>query len=397
MQSLLPDGSGLFERAFEQALDQRWPALHAGADAIRGAKFNPPPSFLPFLVYEYGLGELTPYVPNLYTLVVAREGIDWQRIRGTPASVYKGLGWIGYTATLEDAWHGRVFWNSTQLRFGSLPAEDFPDLERIEGITRLSLPKRSLLRRGVFQYDATAIIADGGRLDEAMLDSESGIAVTPAQTLWSFGRTTEIEHLVTEEEGLAIGSWIEVPAGGGLRWTSMTYPWVTATFPWADNAKTQRLVLLASWFQGQNIFVTFRDAEGAVIGHRRCRAVHQVAAQFDGRYRFAEGAYSFSEKGTRVYIEAMTDFDDASDVVAEVVELRVLAETAPGVKPGKLWLEAGELTGGVVISPTEVTIPLRRTVRDQVKFLLRFDNTIKPGLQFADASNSQFIPLILEY
>src|SRR5690606_6080629 len=127
MQSLLPSTSGLFERAFEEAWYQRWPMLETGADAIKGAKFNPPPSFLPFLVYEYGLGELTPYVPNLYTLIVGREGVDWQRIRGTPDAVYKGLGWIGYSAVLEDAWHGRVYWNSTQLRFDGLPAQDFPD------------------------------------------------------------------------------------------------------------------------------------------------------------------------------------------------------------------------------------------------------------------------------
>ncbi|MCJ8517827.1 hypothetical protein ABID21_000657 [Pseudorhizobium tarimense] len=372
MQSLLPDGSGLFEKAFEQSWAERWPALERGADAIRGAKFNPPPSFLPFLVYEYGLGELTPYVPNHYTLVVDREGVDWQRIRGTPASVYKGLGWLGYTATLEDAWHGRVYWNSTQLRFPDLPSQDFPDLERIEGITRLSLPKRSDLRRGVHQYDGTALVADGGRLDNAMLERESGVAFTPAGTLWSFGRTTEVEHVLSEAEGMAIGNWIAVPEEAGLKWIEMTYPWVTATFKWADNPINQRRALMAAWFAGRRLFVTLRDAAGEVIGHRRCRAIHPVNAQFGGRYSFAGAGYSPAAGGRQVYIEAMTGFGDAAGVEAASIEITVGAELAADIKPGRLWLQPDELVGGSPIAVTPVSIPLRATVREQLKFLVRF-------------------------
>ncbi|HEX5935823.1 MAG TPA: phage tail protein [Pseudorhizobium sp.] len=396
MQSLLPDGSGLFEKAFEQVWAERWPSLELGADAIRGAKFDPPPAFLPFLVFEYGLGELTPYVPNLYTLVVDREGVNWQRIRGTPASVYKGLGWLGYTATLEDAWHGRVYWNSTQLRFPELPRQDFPDLERIEGITRLSLPKRSQLRRGVHQYDVTALVADGGRLDNAMLERESGVAVTSAGTLWSFGRTTEVEHVMTEAEGTAIGNWLDVPQQGGIKWVSMDYPWVTATFPWAGNPALQRQSLLASWFTGKPLFATLRDVDGEILGHRRCRATHTVSQRFDGAYSFGAVRYEPVAAGARLYVEALTNFGDASDVTASSVELTVGAELADGVKPGRLWLQAGELVGGNPIAVTPVTLPLRSTVREQIKFLLRFDNPPKPAVNFARASNSQYLPLILE-
>lgn len=372
MQSLLPDNSSIYEKSAEVALSARWSQLTAGAEAIRTAKIQPPPSLLPYLVFEYGLGELTPYVPNLYTLVVDREGVNWQRIRGTPASVYKGLGWLGYTASLEDAWHGRAWWNSTQLRFNALPAVDFPDLERIEGIVRLSLPKRSQLRRGVYQYDVGAVEADSCLLDGSLLDFESGVAVTQAGTIWSFGRTTEIDHLMTEAEGTAIGNWIEVPAEGGLKWVDMTYPWVTATFPWADNPVTQRGVLLAAWFAARVHHVTFRDADGAVIGHRRSRATHSVIPQFGGRYSFAGSAYARSARGTFAYIEAMTDFEDAFDVEAASVELTVGGEVAPGIKPGKLWLAPNELIGGDAIAVTPVSLPLRKTVREQIKFLMRF-------------------------
>jgi hypothetical protein len=372
MQSHLPDGSGLFERAFERSWEQRWPALEIGADAIRGAKFNPPPSFLPFLVYEYGLGELTPYVPNLYTLVVGREGVNWQRIRGTPAAVSKGLGWLGYSATMEDAWHGRAYWNSTQLRFPVLPANDNPDLERIEGVTRLSMPLRSRLRRGVHQYDVGALEADGSRLDGSMLDRESGVAVTAAGTLWSFGRTTEIDHQLTEAEGTAIGNWIAVPGDGGLKWVDMQYPWVTANFLWADNPATQRRTLMATWFVARVHFVTFRDQDGIVIGHRRCRATHAVRQEIDGVYESGGIRYQPQPGATRVYLEAMTDFEDAFDVEAKSVELTVGATLTPETKPGRLWLQPGELIGGHPIAVTSVSLPLRKTVREQIKFLMRF-------------------------
>ncbi len=369
--SLIPTASDLYEHAIETSLAERWDALGAGVDAIARAKhITRPPSFLPYLVYEYGLGELTPYVPNLYNLL--DEGIAWQRVRGTPNAVARGLGWIGYAAAIEDAWHGRNYWNSYQLRFTTLPGSDDPDLERIEGIATLSVPKRSQLRRGVFQYDAGALIGDGSRLDDSLLERESGIAITEAGTLWSFGRTTEIEHTLTEAEGVAIGNWIEIPAEGGLPWVEMTYPWVTATFPWAATAATARKALMSAWFETHPLYLTLRDSDGLVIGHRRCRASRPVILQFAGAYTVAGSSYQPIAGGTIAYIEAMTDFGDAADVVAAAIQLTVGASPADGIPPGRLWLEKNDLIGGSAIAVTPVSIPLRATVRDQFKILMRF-------------------------
>lgn len=373
MASLLPNSSALFEKALEASYSDRWDEFADAVAAIRTAKLvSPPPSFLPFLVYEYGLGELTPYVPNLYTLVVGREGVQWQRLRGTPAAVAKGLGWLGYSATMEDAWSGRAYWNSTQLRFPALPVADHPDLERIEGVTTLSIPKRSQLRRGVFQYDAGAVELDRSRLDESLLEHESGVVVTAAGTLWSFGRTTEIDHVLTEAEGTAIGNWIAVPEDEGLKWVEMTYPWQTATFPWAANAAAQRRALMAAWFDGRTIYATLRNAAGEVIGHRRCRAVHAVLATVGGAYSFPDTSYQVMPGGTRVYIEAMTDFEDVAGATATQAELTIGATLSPGVPSGRLWLQPNELAGGHPIAVTSVSIPLRATVREQIKFLMRF-------------------------
>ncbi|OCP17432.1 MULTISPECIES: phage tail protein [unclassified Ensifer] len=369
--SLQPGNKGLFETALEASLSEKWATLTSGARAISTAKRGDPlPTALPWLVYEYGLGELTPYVPNLYNVLA--EGIQWQRVRGSLDAIARGLSWIGYSASVEEAWSGRNWWNSYQLRFASLPTVDDPDLGRVEGVSRLSVPQRSQLRRGVYQYDAGAVELDRSRLDDTLLERESGVAVTTAGTLWSFGRTREIEHLLTEAEGLAIGNWIEPPAETSLLWIDMDYPWSTATFPWSSNAVTQRQALMAAWFSTRALYVALRDGAGQLIGYRRCRAVRAVSQTFAGPYRFAGNQYVPKAGGTQVYIEAMTDFDDASGDTAAACSLVVGASVADGIPSGRLWLAPGGLVGGVEFATTAVSIPLRATVREQIKIMLRF-------------------------
>ena len=64
---LLPNNATDVERDISAATDS-FVRSDPSVSIMRGIKLiNPPPSFLPYLVYEYGLGELTPYVPNLTT------------------------------------------------------------------------------------------------------------------------------------------------------------------------------------------------------------------------------------------------------------------------------------------------------------------------------------------
>lgn len=187
--------------------------MWAAVPYITTMKDNPPPAALPFLVYEFGLGMLTPYVANLYDLLDGR-GIQWLRVRGTYEAIDRGLTFLGIAGTMEPAWHGRVWWNSSQLRFDALPANDSPLLARVEGITRLSLPFRSDLRRGVFDYDIPPAEADGTLLDGSLIEEESGIRLVDDGTIWSFGRSVEFEHTLTQAEGEAIGNWIDFPPAG---------------------------------------------------------------------------------------------------------------------------------------------------------------------------------------
>ncbi len=202
---LLPSNATSWERAVADAAVPP-EVVTSAIRAIRGAKLDHPvPAMLPFIVWEFGIGELTPYVPNLYQII--DDGIDWQRVRGTPMAVAKGLAWLGYAAAIEEARASRKFWNSFQLRFASLPANDDPLLGNLAGVTQLSVPKRSQFRRGVHQYDIGPVERDNTRLDGAMLDNESGIRLEENGPVWSFGRVHQSEHLLTEAEGLAAGNW----------------------------------------------------------------------------------------------------------------------------------------------------------------------------------------------
>lgn len=370
MNTLLPASSGVFEKAFEQALGERWEQLHEAVPLVVSAKEVPLPSFIPFLVWEFGLGMLTPYVPNLYELIY--EGVRWFRLRGTYAGVEKGLSFINVTAALEPAWHGRAWWNSNQLRLSELPGSDTPALERIEGVTKLSLPFRSDFRRGVFGYDVQPVELDASPLDGAHVDRESGVAYGTTTAIWSFGRTTELEHTLTEAEGTALGNWVAPPTGASLKWGDMQFAWATASFPWSANPATQRRVLMAQWFAGRQAYLRLRRGDGTVIGYRRCRVVCGCSPEAGGVYSHGGTFYSPSENGQQVYFEARTDFGDASGETASMVDLIISGSPAAGVPGGRLWLSPNELTGGIAIAAKPVSIPLRETVRDQFKFMLRF-------------------------
>ena len=68
----------------------------------------------------------------------------------------------------------------------------------------------------------------------------------------------------------------------------------------------------------------------------------------------------------------MTDFEDADGVSAASVSLVVGASMGAEIPPGRLWLQPADLSGGVEIAATPVTLPLRATVRERITFLMRF-------------------------
>lgn len=144
--TLVPSNSTPLERALDLTGAGVVAGLEPAADAIAGWKIvNPQPALAPWLTYEYSLGPLSPYVPNLYDLL--DDGIRWERLRGTHAGMAMGLGFVGYSAEIVDPPARRLAWADYQLDLDRV-RDDEADLVPIDGVcaavaTRaLALPAR---------------------------------------------------------------------------------------------------------------------------------------------------------------------------------------------------------------------------------------------------------------
>ncbi|WP_375685366.1 phage tail protein [Bartonella sp. TT110JLCBS] len=367
LSSLLPPNSSLFERCFAEAMALDLHVKTALEEIPRAKFITRPPSWLPFLIDEYGLQELTPYFSNLYDLI--DQGLAWQNIRGSLEAIEIGLEWLGISARFQPAWTGRAWWNSFQLDFDQLPERK--SLEAIEAITDLSKSLRSDFRRGTYGYDVQAVECNMSRFDDSMLEYESGVHLTAGDTLFSFGRTTEINHTLTREEGRLIGNWID-DGDEELSWNQIDYPWDLANFPWCSVKKHERDILMAEWFQNRPLYLALRDENNTLIGYRRCNIVQPVEQVLEGVYNHCGNRFNPSTTGTLLFLAARTDFEDVEDKQAAAVSLLVHGCLAQQTPLGKLWLGADELNGGVEILKTPINIPLRADVREQFKILLRF-------------------------
>lgn len=369
MSDLLPGSASLFERTLLAAIDPT-ARLSDTIAALHGLKINnPPPSLLPYLVFEYGLGELSPYVPNLYELI--EEGIDWQRIRGTHASVAKALSWISYAGAIEHAPTRRRWWNMWQLALSQVRADE-ADLIRIEGLAGLSAPRRSDFWRGFHGYDARELELAEARWGEALLCDQSGVAVAPGAAKWSFGRSVEIDHDMSEAELTALGVWVPPISSEEATWQELDAAWEDLDISWTDDATLARSTLMLASTGAGPAWAVFRDAGGAVIGYRRARARRTVLPDASGVYSIGASRYT-PGAGTALYVEALTDFGDGAGSHAASVAFILTAEPEYGLPPGARWLGPGDLPGPLVeVAAQAVDLSLSHTVRERVAALLRF-------------------------
>ena len=178
-QDLLPPNS----TALEQALAQ----IGAGIldlgddDAIRGRKFDPPDNWLDALIYEYALGEITPYISDKRQLI--REGIRWSRCRGTPQSLHLAFAWVGLDADIIESGPsaerndpGATYQPHRHFAEYDLHPHGVLTPEQI-CLLVLSQPVRSRLWRLVYGYDRGVFRLDHSPLDCDLLDDDSGIRI----------------------------------------------------------------------------------------------------------------------------------------------------------------------------------------------------------------------------
>jgi len=182
--TLLPPSASDFERALEAAtaLDDRLP----GFAPLRRAKLGAAPPLVPWLLWEYGLGEVMPYLEDPQRAI--REGVLWQRIRGTPAGLRVAFGWRGLDSVRVEEKGPGVHFAEFMVDPGLVP--DPRAVLDLIGLARLASPARSRLARIFHGYDVRRFRLDASGMDGGgLLSDHSGVA-GPESVQLSFGRRT---------------------------------------------------------------------------------------------------------------------------------------------------------------------------------------------------------------
>lgn len=189
-QHLLPSNASPLEQALSRAMDTQ-ARLVLPTEAIRSFKTDPADSLLPWLIWEYGLGELLPWLPEPHRAI--KEGILWQRLRGTPEALRIALSWIGAENVLVEEEVPGVHFSEFQIDPGFVPVGDAL-INDLIAIAQLSAPTRSRLARIYHGYDLRRFILDESFLGEALLSDNSGVLHSDGRTKLSFGRVRKFAH-----------------------------------------------------------------------------------------------------------------------------------------------------------------------------------------------------------
>jgi len=364
--ALLPGNESPKQSALAAAVDFM-ADLVPGVEAITGWKHTSQPADLrPYLVHEYGLEVLLPFL-DTYAEILAL-GLPWARVRGTHGAVARGLSMVGYAGALVDPPSRRVAWADFQIDLDRV-RDERGDLDRIAGIVDLSIPVRSTFRRAVHGYDIPTAEGSRTRLSGSMLSDNSGVRVGQLTPKWSFGRSYAFDTTLNEAELTALGIWI--PEIESQKWVDMAFPWVTADFKWSDDAERARRVSFATNLEEMPVWLRFADAADQTIGFRRavCRG---VKVGLEG-YPFGTDFLTPDlENPIGVHVFARTGFGDGYGSEAASVSVLFDATPADPDRPGKLWLDPAGLTGGIEIASQPISIVFGETVREHVQLLMRF-------------------------
>lgn len=184
MITLLPPSGSLQEQALAEAID-----YGINPRVIRGFKFKPTDSVLPWLIWEYGLGEILAWVPDPRQAI--QDGVRFQRIRGTPASLRMALKWMNIeNIFIEEEPPGKHF-AEFQVGIHDVPNDFFVD--NVVALAKLSAPARSrLMRMYNDRYDIRRFILDQSDWG-SLLSDYSGVRLTPDGPVLSFGRFNPFE------------------------------------------------------------------------------------------------------------------------------------------------------------------------------------------------------------
>ncbi|MFN3892005.1 MAG: phage tail protein [Beijerinckiaceae bacterium] len=366
---LLPTSSTPWERNASLTIDP-WPRLRIPAGEIRGVKLRyPPVSYLPFLIWEYGLGPVSRFHADPRDCLAL--GVPWARVRGTQDAIDKALDWLagGYEGQHEAFPPRRRRWNNFHLSLNKLRDVEEPDLNDIEYLTQQSVAERSRFWRGFFAYDVRALDYGYSRWGQSIWGDSSGARIREGGAKWSFGRVYERAYVPDEDDLTALGVWISED-DTGLGWGAFT--WEEEGVTWTSSPAATRSRLMASGVRAQSCWIRFRDEDDEIIGHRRARIFRGVAENTSGVYLCDGVRYAPATSASKIYIEALTDFGDGYGSTAAQWSLLFGSTVVSPAKPGIQWAQPGQLSGGVEIMPTACEVEFGRTVRERFKACLSF-------------------------
>ncbi|WP_250296762.1 phage tail protein [Wolbachia endosymbiont of Oedothorax gibbosus] len=181
---LLPPNATKQEKALVDAIDYK-----VDPGCIRGFKFSLGEKILPWIVEEYGLEEILRWAKDKRKAV--EEGIKFQRLRGTPASLKIALKWANIEdITIIEEPPGKHFFE-LQVGIRDVPNDFFVDA--VVELAKLSLPARSRLMR-IFNdyYNVDRFILDESFFG-SLLSDYSGTKVEKDGPVLSFGRKNAFE------------------------------------------------------------------------------------------------------------------------------------------------------------------------------------------------------------
>ncbi|WP_265016872.1 phage tail protein [Wolbachia endosymbiont (group B) of Lycaena phlaeas] len=179
MKSLLPPNATKQEKVLVEAIDYK-----VNPSCIREFKFSLKDEILPWLIEEYELGEILRWIKDKRKAVV--EGVKFQRLRGTPASLKIALKWANIEdITIIEEPSGKHFFE-LQIGIKDVPNDFFVDA--VVELAKLSLPARSRLMR-IFNdhYNVDRFILDESFFGN-LLSDYSGIKIEKDGPVLSFGR-----------------------------------------------------------------------------------------------------------------------------------------------------------------------------------------------------------------
>lgn len=198
MMTLLPPNATAQERGLELA-SRFAPSVDAGVQALLTFKENPPPQVLMWLVWEYGLEELLPFLPDPAAAIA--QGLLWERIKGTPESVRLALSWLnlGENTAIEEEDPTTTHWHEYMVDPGGVP-NGYGVLQNIVDLARVSSPVGTNLARIYHGYDLRRFKLDGSQYGD-LLSDYSGIYDDALGVRLSFGRN--VPSLAAFDDGRA--------------------------------------------------------------------------------------------------------------------------------------------------------------------------------------------------